>query len=130
MNVIWNKITDDWFHSKTAIAVFAIAATIAVLGFAFGELGPRQVNIPNSLTAQIAVSLVAVMWALSSLVMVVGMFRYWARLDRSSRMVRRIWFAVMILGLAGLGFGCAVYCMAIYLPQTLRTLAASEKVVP
>jgi tetrahydromethanopterin S-methyltransferase subunit C len=130
MNVIWNRITDDWFHSKRAMALFAIAATIAVLGFAFGELGPKQVNVPNALTAQVAVSLVAVMWAFSSLAIIVGMFRYWAKLDRSSRMVRRIWFAVMILGLAGLGFGCAVYCMAVYLPQTLRNLAATEKVIP
>jgi len=130
MNVIWNRFTDDWFHSKTAMALFAIAATIAVLGFAFGELGPKQVSISSALTAQVAASLVAVVFALSSLAIIVGMFRYWAKFDRSSRMVRRVWFAVMILGLAGLGFGCAVYCMAVYLPQTLRALPAREKVAP
>jgi hypothetical protein len=86
MQVIWKRVTNEWFHARRAIVLFVASATIVMLGFAFGELWPRKISISNSLAAQLCFSLVGILWAFSTLVVVFGMFRYWTVGDRSSRM--------------------------------------------
>jgi uncharacterized membrane protein YidH (DUF202 family) len=127
MDAIWKRIDDRWFYSKTAIGLFGTSATFVALAFVFGELWPRDVIISSSLTEQVPFTLAMMLLAVSELVVIVGMFRYWIRRDRSSRKARTIWFAIMIVGLfVGLGLGCALYCFAVYMPQTLRNPTARE----
>ncbi len=126
MDVVWKRLNDEWFYSKTAIGLFAAASTIAVSGATFGELGFRSFVISNSFVPQMSITLAAMAWAISMLIVIVGMFRYWTKYDRSSRVSRRIWLAIMIIGfLFGLATGCALYCFAVYLPQ--RVTAARAK---
>jgi uncharacterized membrane protein YidH (DUF202 family) len=122
MEVIWKRVKNEWFHTRTAIVLFVTSAAIVMLGFAFGELWPRNIIISRSLAAQLSFSLAMMMWAFSTLVVTFGMFRYWTVGDRSSRMVHRTWLVIMIVGfLLGLGLGPALYCFAVYLPQALKT---------
>jgi len=129
-NKIWKWITDEWFYSRTAISLFATSATFATLLFAFGELGPKNVSISSAFAEQFAITVAAMVLAMSELIVIVGMFRYWTKCDRSSRIVRRIWFAIMILGFVGLGLGCALCCFAVYLPQTLGNSRARQVAHP
>jgi hypothetical protein len=120
MQIIWKRIKNEWFYTRTAIVLFVTSATIVMLGVAFGEFGPRNVTISNSLAAQLCFSLAMVSLAFSTLVVIVGMFRYWSVCDQSGQLMHRIWLVIMIVGLLWLGLGPALYCFAVYLPQTLR----------
>jgi hypothetical protein len=122
MQVIWKRIKNEWLHTRSAIVLFVTSATIVMLGFVFVELRPRQISISNSLAAQLCFSLVVILWAFCTLVVIFGMIRYWTVGDRSSRMVHKMWLVIMIFGfLLGFGLGPALYCFTVYLPQALKT---------
>jgi signal transduction histidine kinase len=46
-----------------------------------------------------------------------GMWRYWVRIDRSSRWLKRIWFVVLLIGF---WWGSVLYYFLAYLPQMIR----------
>ncbi len=127
MQLIWKRVKNEWFFTRTAMVLFATSAIIVMLGLGLTELRPKNAVISSSFTTQLGYSLAGISWALSALVIIVGMFRYWAVCDQSSPIVRRIWFVIMIVGLVWLVLGPALYCLAVYLPQTLRNPAKTRE---
>jgi hypothetical protein len=137
MERLWKHVTNEWFYTKSAVWVFSISAALVVLSMAFGwslEFVPESARdsltrafANPSLTAQLGFGLTGISLGLARLVVFVGMFRFWAVCDRSSRMARRIWFVIMIVGFVGISFGTALYCFAVYVPQVLANSARQSQ---
>jgi uncharacterized membrane protein len=64
-----------------------------------------------------AISVFAVIGAVSALSLYWCMWVYWTRIDTSRRSTKRVWFAILLVGLF---WGSALYYFAVYLPQVLR----------
>jgi len=135
---LWKHISDEWFYTRSAVWVFSISATLVVLCTVFGgslEFVPNSVQLfltkeasNPSLMVQLGFALVAIPLVIAYLVVLVGMFRFWVVCDHSSRMARRIWFVVMIVGmLFGFSLGTALYCFAVYLPQVLKNSSGQSQ---
>ena len=52
-----------------------------------------------------------------------GMWRYWARLDCSTRMTKRLWFGVLLFGF---WYGSCLYYFLLYRPQVRRAATAER----
>ena len=127
------KHLDNNLHARLTAVLFAMAATIVVVLVGLAEFLPNTfANASNYSTfGEIAFTAAMMLFAISNLAIVVGMFRFWVACDKSSKVARRIWFVIMLVGLIRLGLGAALYCFAVYLPQVLkRANQGSEAVTP
>jgi hypothetical protein len=122
----WWRISDDWLVSRAAVYMFAIAALIscAMTPFIFGLL---KIN-DFGLLSRILWGSAGVLGSLSVFFLWSGMWRYWTRIDESSKAGRRFWFCILIVGV---WYGAALYYGLVYVPQVKthwgnRTEAASE----
>jgi hypothetical protein len=131
---LWDWLGDGWFYSRAAVSIFSISAALVLISLAFGftlHLWPDGLRRPitnafsnSSPVVQSAFALAGIVLGLAYVVIFVGMFRFWRVCDGSSRMARRIWFVMMVVGFVGLSLGTALYCFAVYLPQVFRNIKA------
>jgi hypothetical protein len=124
MSSLWKRFDNEWFHTRSAVALFATSATVVAVLVAISELFPYAfANAENySTPKEVTITVAMMLFALSNLIIVVGMFRFWVAFDRSRPIMRRIWFVIMIVGLLRLGLGAAFYCFAVYVPQVTKGL--------
>jgi hypothetical protein len=124
MPSLWKHVKSEWFYTKRAAFFFVTSALIVVIVLAVSEFLPKAFGNPStySTVEEVAYTVVMMLWAISNLFVVVGMFRFWVACDKSRPITRKIWFTIMIVGLLRLGLGAAVYCFAVYLPQVTKRL--------
>lgn len=126
---LWKYIKNEWFYTRTAVLVFGTAAFLVCLMIGGAEVFPRLLSWDAHTTAQqIGYALLGVCFGLSNGLVLFGMFRFWVASDKSSRVARRIWFVVMIVGMLRIGLGAALYCFAVYLPQVFKALRQRAQV--
>ncbi len=108
----YNKFRDDWLVSRRAMALFLLAAlfVVATIPILFGRIDtaklPHWANLPLGLEG--------VMGPLSIFFLWFGMWRYWVRLDNSSKLAKRLSFMLLLFGMF---YGSALYYFLVYLPQ-------------
>ena len=122
MASIWKRLDNEWFYTRLAATLFATSAIIVVALLAVDQFFPSAFGNASNYSPQEEVTFTAAMmlFAMSNLVIVVGMLRFWVVSDTFRPAARRVWFVIMIVGLLRLGLGAAIYCFAVYLPQVSK----------
>jgi hypothetical protein len=112
------RVSEEWLMSKTAYLLFA-TATVVILAV---SLAVALLGIP----AEDEVTPIAraiwgtggVFGALSAFFLWDGMWHYWKVCDSSSRIMRRVWFLFLLLGV---WYGAILYFLAIYSPSVTKS---------
>jgi hypothetical protein len=127
---LWKCVKSDWFYTRTATFTFGASAILVCLFIGSAEFFPRLLSFDGHTTVQqVGYALLGGCLGFSNALIVVGMFRFWVVCDESSRVARRVWFVVMVVGLLRLGLGAAIYCFAVYLPQVAKVLRQRPRAV-
>ena len=106
-------LSDDWFSSPIAAtflfigAIFVIALT-ACYNLDLSNLSGWLANVRDVVGGIAAIEILSLYWC---------MWAYWTRIDDSRRSVKRLWFAILLIGVI---WGSALYYFSVYLPQVLR----------
>jgi hypothetical protein len=112
---VWNRFDDEWMQTRRAVNLFltgsAFVVALTVIWFSHLDIASMRFLFRLPLT------LVAMLGVLSGFFVWFGMWRYWARLDYSTKWAKRLSFAVLLLGV---WWGACVYCLAVYVPQVTR----------
>lgn len=112
-------LSDDWFSSPIAAtflfigALFVIALT-ACYNVDLSKLSGWQANVTNVLGGIAAIAILSLYWC---------MWAYWTRIDDSTPAAKRVWFAILLVGVV---WGSALYYFSVYLPQVLRRRRRTE----
>lgn len=107
---IFKRISDDWLVSKLAAVLFSASSLliIAVTLIWFG-----YVKIPaTAVWGNVLLGILGVFGTLSVFFLWAGMWRYWMRIDASTRGSKRLWFCVLLLGF---WYGAILYFFFKYL---------------
>ncbi len=112
LSFIWGRLTDEWFATSRAFLLFFVCSilTLALVPVFLGRISGREA----SRWLELFWGTIGVLGAPATLFLWIGMWRYWARLDRSSRWAKRLWFTVLLIGF---WYGSVLYCYLVYLPQ-------------
>jgi hypothetical protein len=108
------KLSNEWLVSSTAVKLFILSSifVIVLIPVLFTYVIHAQGR--TSTAEQIFGGAIGVLGAPATLFLWHGMWRYWARLDRSKTWVKRSWFVVLLFGF---WYGSVFYCYFVYLPQ-------------
>jgi hypothetical protein len=107
-------LRDDWIVSRPVARFFLFASIYGIVDilinafFDPSKLPPWAVEPATWLVLGGAVPII---------LLYLGMWRYWFRIDKSKPNTKRIWFLVLLVGLF---FASIVYCFSVYLPQVRR----------
>jgi hypothetical protein len=119
----WDGVGDKWLVSRAAFASFACASVL--VAFMTVALAFDFVRDTGTLT-ETAWGTAGVLAGVSVFFIWSGMWRYWTKLDRSSRFARRCWFVVLLLGL---WYGAILYFIFVYIPYCVRASYAQGREV-
>ena len=117
-NFFWERQGNAWLVSRTASRMFAVSAAVIVTLTLILLMAPPD---ESSLGSRILWGIGGVALALSIFFLWSGMWRFWSRLDRSSQTIRRLWFAILVVGL---WFGGVLYYVCVYYPWFRRNSAS------
>jgi hypothetical protein len=114
--MLWNKFRDDWLTTAQAARLFLLAAllVLALTAVLFGSIDTTRM----SLWARLPVGVLGVLGPIALFFLWFGMWRYWARIDNSSRWAKRMSFIVLLVGF---WWGSCLYCFFVYLPRTYKS---------
>lgn len=110
-------LRDDLLVSRAAATLFFVS-TILLLALTpvfLSRVDPRGMSFWMKLPWEI----LAVIAPIGLFFLFFGMWRYWLRIDNSSKWAKRVWFLVLLLGM---WYGSALYYFFAYLPQVMRRL--------
>jgi hypothetical protein len=110
-----NRFSDEWIVSRRASILFLVAVplVLALTPIFFGWVNVSRVTIWTQLFG----GLLGALGPIALFFLWFGMWRYWVRLDNSSARKKKIWFAVLLLGL---WYGSVLYYFLVYRPQISR----------
>lgn len=116
--MFWKKLTPEWLRSSNAASIFVVcsAFTLALVPVLFG-----RVQRGGSFAYQAFWGSVGVVGAPATILLWVGMWKYWAQVDDAGRWAKRFWFLILLVGL---WYGSVLYCYLVYLPQRRRMRGA------
>ena len=115
----FRRCSDQWLVSKTASKWFAASSLIVIvvmtpIGFGYWD-HPGASPVRDVIDGVLGIA-----GGVSSLLLWGGMWRYWARIDASSRAVKTAWFVVLLLSV---WYGAILYYLAVYLRRTQHPVA-------
>jgi hypothetical protein len=110
-------LSDDWLSSSVAAKSFFFCALCVVAGTAEYNLDTSKALGWQSFLWDA----VGAIEALGILFLWMGMWRYWSRVDSSTRAKKRLWFTILLIGF---WWGSVLYYFFAYLPQTVRARRA------
>ena len=118
---IWNRIRQGWLLTRTAALAFAgfAVVVIAMSYFIFFVQMDRE---KAGLFSQIVLGSAGVLGSFGFFFLWGGMWKFWMDHDSHSRPIRRIWFAILLLGVC---YGAILYYLFVYLGQTQLRAAGS-----
>ena len=113
--MVWNWFSDDWLITQRAAKLFLVSTllVLAVTPILLGRINTQTM----SFWARLPWGILGVLGSVALFFLWFGMWRYWARVDNSSRWVKRIWFLLLLVGF---WWGSCLYCLFLYLPQVFR----------
>ncbi len=112
---LYNRFEDDWLVTRQAVKLFLVSA-VYLLALTPVFLG--RIDIAHmSLWMRLVWDILGAVGAVAVFFLWIGMLRYWIRIDRSKKWIRRLSFVVLLLGF---WYGACLYCFAVYTPQVLR----------
>jgi formate hydrogenlyase subunit 3/multisubunit Na+/H+ antiporter MnhD subunit len=112
-------ITDDWLRSNGTrrflfwIASIHVACLLPFFLF-MPSARPWLAGTLQHLAGRIALGLDGAIGALTAIVLVNCMKRYWQDVDGSPKPTKKLWFWLLTLGV---NIGACAYCFLVYLPQ-------------
>jgi hypothetical protein len=116
------NISDEWLASGDASRLLAGASAFTLAATA-GWLAGVQVQ-DTGVLSRVLWGIFGVLLPISVFFLWGGMWSYWMRCDPSSRLARRIWFAILLIGF---WYGSILYYAFVYLrtrrravPNTIR----------
>jgi len=107
---IW--LRHDYLISRFVAQFFLFSAVWGIISFPFfiGYLDPARmpswIGIPVKVLVLAGVAPVLLLW--------LGTWRYWVRLDDSGLWAKRIWFVVLLFGF---WCGAVIYYFSVYFPR-------------
>jgi len=112
-----NCLRDDRIGSRPTAKIFGIAAifVIAVLPVYLGLVDLTKM----SLWQRFPWAILTILGPIGGFFIWLGLWRYWLRVDDSSRWMKRASFFVLLVGL---WYGAIVYFLWVYLPQLSRKI--------
>jgi magnesium-transporting ATPase (P-type) len=116
---VWSRLGDDWFFTTSGkrILSWAFLASIGCLiGLSLPDFPAQIPGSPpllHSLLYAIYVLLSTVL-PFGGIILFLGMFRYWFRLDTSPKSRRSMWFWILLLGTV---LGACLYYIFVYCTQ-------------
>ncbi len=121
-------ITEEWLTSARGSRFLLIAARLHVvcLQIFWLFLPPARPWLQALLRhsgGRIAFGLAGALAALTGMILVNGMRKYWKRIDDSPETRKRFWFWILILGV---NIGACAYCFLVYWPQRRSAEAISN----
>lgn len=111
-------LRDDWLLSRVTAKVFLSAAVCIVALIPVFEGWVSSRNFPGWF--QLPWTIIGMVISAGIVFLMLGMWRYWIRIDDSPRAWKRLWFFVLLFGFA---YGSTVYCFFVYMPQLNRQRA-------
>jgi membrane protease YdiL (CAAX protease family) len=114
LTYFWDRVGDRWLLSRIACALFIGASILIIVLTSLLAL-----DVPTGSTAwsKTLWGGVGVLTGLSVFFVWSGMWRFWTKLDNSSRPARRVWFIILLFGL---WYGAVLYFLCVYTPYHLR----------
>jgi hypothetical protein len=122
-------ITDEWLTYTRGSRFLLITARLHVVCMLIFLLflAPARSWLEallRHLGGRIVFGLGGALTALTGMVLVDGMRRYWKRIDDSSKARKKLWFWILTLGV---NIGACVYCFLVYWPQRRSAEAISNR---
>ena len=108
----YNRFKDDWLVSRRAVKLFLLATifVVATIPIFFGLMDPTKLPVWTGLP----VSIEGLLGAISIFFLWIGMWRYWIRLDNSSKPAKLVSFLLLLFGMF---YGSVLYYFFVYRPQ-------------
>lgn len=108
-------LRDDWLVSPIVAKIFLSAAIclVALIPLFLGWFDPR--SLPAWM--QLPRTIIGMVIAAGVVFLMLGMWRYWIRLDDSMPTWKRVWFFVLLFGFF---YGSCMYYFFVYMPQINR----------
>lgn len=122
-----NWFRDDWLVTRLAMRLFFLA-TIVVLAVAplvYGWVNPNAISFWSNL----GWGILGVAGPIAIFFLLLGMWRYWLRLDDSGRWAKRFWFLALLVGIWW-WYALCLYCWMVYLPKAMRRNRAGIRTTP
>lgn len=110
----FRRFTDEWLVSRQAATLFLVSVPF-ILALTPFLLGWVTVTNPT-IWMNVLGAIIGVAGPIALFFLWLGMWRYWMRLDDSTVVAKRIWFAVLLVGLC---YGSILYFFLVYRPQLI-----------
>jgi uncharacterized BrkB/YihY/UPF0761 family membrane protein len=122
VGIFWlpsSLLRDDWLVSRLSMKLFFLSAllVIAMTPVFMGVIDTNKMTFLQRLPWGI----LGVVGPLGLFFLWLGMWRYWVRLDDSKRWMKRVSFAVLLIGF---WWGSVLYFFLVYLPRMIRRRSA------
>jgi uncharacterized BrkB/YihY/UPF0761 family membrane protein len=113
----WDQFSDSWFRTRKAAGLFFISSLL-VIGCTISDLlwSPADIN-SLSFWQRLPWGILGVTLPVAAFFLLIGMWKYWMRVDDSRARVKRLWFVILLVGIC---WGSCLYCYCVYLPQVAR----------
>jgi hypothetical protein len=110
-----DRFSDDWIVTPQAAKLFLLCCVCVLMltPIFFGLVNVDQM----SYWARLPWGILGIVGAVAIFFLWIGMWRYWARLDRSNLWIKRASFVVLLFGF---WYGAIIYCALVYFPQVRR----------
>jgi len=116
----WRWFKDDWLVTRQAAWLFGLSAVLQFVPLFVIEARVKVEQMPPHIRAPLGS---AILLGLLGLVFLwLGMWRFWVRMDRSSKWMKRLSFGILLFGF---WYGACAYYWLFYLPQVLRKETAA-----
>jgi hypothetical protein len=110
----YNWFKDDWLVSRRAVKLFLVAAlfVLGTIPIFLGKIDPAKLafwmNFPLGIGGILGPISVFFLW--------IGMWRYWIRLDNSSKLAKQVSFFLLLFGMF---YGSVIYYFLVYRSQVM-----------
>jgi hypothetical protein len=120
---LFERFRDDWLITSQAQRLFVVASFVA-LAVTPVFFGWGRDTAKTSIWIRIPLATLGLVGPLAFFFLWVGMWRYWARIDDSSKTIKTLWFIILLFGLF---YGSILYNFAVYRPQVRKRLRAGDE---
>lgn len=123
-----NRFRDDWIVTRLAMRLFFLSTIIVLvlMPIVYGWINPKRISV----WANLGWGLLGIVGPVALFFLLLGMWRYWLRIDDSGRWSKRFWFVMLLIGVWW-WYALCLYCWIVYLPKVIRRnrIAIKEETV-
>jgi hypothetical protein len=110
----YNWFKDDWLVSRRAVKLFFVAAlfVLGTIPIFLGKIDPAKL----AFWMRFPLGIEGIMGPISIFFVWIGMWRYWIRLDNSSKLAKQVSFFILLFGMF---YGSVIYYFSVYRSQVM-----------